>query len=221
MHLISIDPDLIKAIPKTRLGCIQCQVNVKENQADLAETIQTAVNELQQKLSVEDISKLPPISASRKAYKTLGKDPARYRLSAEALLRRVVKGKGLYQINNVVDALNLVSIQTGYSIAGYDADQLSGPIQLGVGKKEEPFEGIGRGTLNIENLPIFRDDKGAVGSPTSDSMRTRVTPETTKFLMIFYDFEGLDALAGAMKLAEELLERFTSATQLQRFIYNE
>jgi DNA/RNA-binding domain of Phe-tRNA-synthetase-like protein len=102
------------------------------------------MNEIASTLQIEDISQIPAISASRKAYKACGKDPARYRLSAEALLRRVVNRNEIYQINNVVDLLNLVSISTGFSIGGYDADKIDGDIIYGIGKPNEPYIGIGR-----------------------------------------------------------------------------
>ena len=92
-----------------------------------------------------------------------GKDPSRYRPSAEALIRRVLQGKPLYQKNTFVDLINLASIAYGYSIGGFDADKFVGDtLTLGVGKAGEPYEGIGRCVLNIEGLPVYRDELGGV-----------------------------------------------------------
>jgi DNA/RNA-binding domain of Phe-tRNA-synthetase-like protein len=120
----------------------------------------------------------------------------------------VVKNKGLYQVNNVVDVLNLVSITTGFSIGGYDCDKIEGKVVMGIGAASEPYEGIGRGRLNIEFLPTFRDEKGAFGTPTSDSERTAVTQNTKRFLMVIIDFGDGD-LKAAKKIATEYLERFS------------
>ena len=169
------------------------------------------MTQINQALVIEEISKQPEVEASRKAYKACGKDPARYRLSAEALLRRVVSGKGLYHINNVVDQLNLVSIATGFSIGGYDADRIAGNVVFGIGRSGEPYSGIGRGELNIENLPVFRDELGAFGTPTSDSLRTEVNLQTTRFLMILIDFNSSDLLKDALQMAERLLKSYCSA----------
>ncbi len=163
---------------------------------------------------MESISKIPAIAASRKAYKICGKDPARYRLSAEALLRRVVSGKGLYQISNVVDQLNLVSIGSGFSIGGYDANQIQGDVIFGIGRVNESYSGIGRGELNIEGLPVFRDNLGAFGTPTSDSPRTEVSEQTTRFLMVLIDFEGDNRLNEAVEIAVELLKEHCSAKNI-------
>ncbi|MCL1822083.1 MAG: phenylalanine--tRNA ligase beta subunit-related protein, partial [Prolixibacteraceae bacterium] len=166
---------------------------------------------LHNSLNIENISKLPAIQASRKAYKAMGKDPARYRLSAEALLRRAVKEKSLYRINNVVDLLNLVSITSGYSIGGYDVEKITGGVSLGTGCKDEPYVGLGRGILNIEGMPVLRDAEGAFGSPTSDSERTGVTFETQRFLMVIFGFYVGDSLAETEKFAVDLLKHFADA----------
>jgi DNA/RNA-binding domain of Phe-tRNA-synthetase-like protein len=171
--------------------------------------------ELHATLKTEQISSLPAIRASRHAYKATGKDPARYRLSAEALLRRAVKDKELYRINNIVDLLNLVSISTGFSIGGYDAKKIAGTIELGIGKKDEPYTAIGRGLLNIEGLPVFRDNAGAFGSPTSDSERTAVASGIERFLMIIVGFGENQLLTEAGQMACDYLYRFAEATNME------
>lgn len=218
---ISISPEVKEKCPQLQLGCIQCHLSVKNEYPELLNLIQSELAELQQRLSVEDISKIPTIQASRIGYKALGKDPARYRLSAEALLRRVVKGKGLYQVNNVVDLLNLTSVKSGFSIGGYDIEKIQGDVILSIGKANEPYEAIGRGTLNIEFLPTFRDGLGPFGSPTSDSVRTMVTPQTKKFIMPVFNFAGDENLEPVMKNAIELLEKYAEASSIERLIIND
>jgi DNA/RNA-binding domain of Phe-tRNA-synthetase-like protein len=129
----------------------------------------------------------------------------------------MVSGKGLYQISNVVDQLNLVSVSTGFSIGGYDAGQIKGNIVFGIGRSDEPYQGIGRGELNIENLPVFRDELGAFGTPTSDSCRTGVTEKTKRFLMVLIDFGGDGQLAGATQMAIHLLQEYCQATNITEY----
>ena len=215
MRGISISKELNKHCPGLRLGCIEATVNVNESSNELLAEMSDQMRQVGQSLSIESISKIPIIAASRKAYKACGKDPARYRLSAEALLRRVVSAKGLYQINNVVDQLNLISITTGFSIGGYDADQIHGDIVFGIGNPAEPYVGIGRGELNIENLPVFRDEQGAFGTPTSDSSRTEVNEHTQNFLMILIDFEGDNLLEEALQMAERLLKNYCQSKKTE------
>lgn len=215
---LSIENIVKEKCPTLELGYIRCKVNMVEDYPELLQFINAELSILQKKIKIEDIAQLPTIQSSRKGYKALGKDPARYRLSAEALLRRVIKGKGLYHINNVVDLLNLVSANSGYSIGGYDADKINGNIKLGVGQKEEPYQAIGRGDLNIEFLPVFRDDLGAFGSPTSDSTRTMVTPQTTHFLMLIFNFGKHENLETVMKEACDWFTRFADAEIIEQQI---
>jgi DNA/RNA-binding domain of Phe-tRNA-synthetase-like protein len=217
MPEISISAELKSRCPKLRLGCILAEVIIAESGSGLLLEITERIELIQQSLIIEGISKIPAIEASRKAYKACGKDPARYRLSAEALMRRVVSGKGLYQINNVVDQLNLISITAGFSIGGYDADQIQGTICFGIGNADESYSGIGRGGLNIENLPVFRDELGAFGTPTSDSQRTEVTDKTSRFLMILIDFGGDGQLENAKQMAIRLLKEYCQATNINEF----
>ena len=215
LHIVNV---VQEKCPTLELGLIQCTVKIDTDYSELLQFIDSELSILQQKIKIEDIAQLPTIHSSRKGYKALGKDPARYRLSAEALLRRVIKGKGLYHINNVVDLLNLVSAKSGYSIGGYDADKIKGSINLGVGQKKEPYQAIGRGELNIEYLPVFRDDLGAFGSPTSDSTRTMVTNQTTHFLMLIFNFGKHENLKKVMENASEWFLKFANATIIEQKI---
>ncbi len=220
MVSVSISEEIKSRVPGVALACISCNVTVREEAPALWSEIDRSVASVAGSLRVEDISRLPAVAATRRAYKACGKDPARYRPSAEALLRRCIQGKGLYRVNNVVDLLNLVSISTGYSIGGYDEEQIEGDVVFGVGRADEPYEGIGRGVLNIASLPVFRDSRGAFGTPTSDSVRTSVTDATRRFMMVIIDFGISGGLETAAALAKDLLERHADARDLQIEIMN-
>jgi DNA/RNA-binding domain of Phe-tRNA-synthetase-like protein len=215
MLKITVSNDLAVKVPELQLACIECDVVMLPCQEELWKEIQQKINKIASTISIEQISQLPAISTSRKAYKACGKDPARYRLSAEALLRRVVNRNEIYQINNVVDLLNLVSISTGFSIGGYDADKIEGDIVYGIGRQNEPYFGIGRGELNIEGMPVFRDVVGAFGTPTSDSERTSVSLETKRFLMIIIDYAASPQLTEATAFAKDLLVKYAQSSNFE------
>ena len=162
--------------------------------------------------TTDSIKDMTTIHATREAYKKCGKDPSRYRPSAEALRRRLMRGLELYRIDTLVDLINLVSLRTGYSIGGFDADKIQGNnLELGVGRAEEPFEGIGRGTLNIEGLPVYRDLTGGIGTPTSDNERTKMGLETRHILAIVNGYSGCDGLAEAAGMIQELLRKYAAS----------
>jgi DNA/RNA-binding domain of Phe-tRNA-synthetase-like protein len=204
--------------PTIQLACLEADVEVMAFHAALWKKIDELSVLLRNTKKVEEISQTPAIAASRKAYKTLGKDPARYRLSAEALMRRVIKGADLYQINNVVDIINLASVTSGFSIGGYDADKISGTAELGIGKADEVYIGLGRGELNIEGLSVLRDAVGAFGSPTSDSERTGITLGSKRLLMVYYGFGAFEELPKALDFAEQLLVQFAGARNVERLM---
>ena len=166
--------------------------------------------------TTDSIKDMVTIRATREAYKKCGKDPSRYRPSGEALCRRILRGIALYQIDTLVDLINLVSIRFGYSIGGFDSDKFEGDVlTLGIGKADEPYEGIGRGLLNIEGMPVYRDAIGGVGTPTSDHERTKLSLETTHLLAIINGYSGKEGLQEAAEYMVELLKKFASAENVQ------
>jgi Uncharacterized conserved protein len=219
MISISISDAIRSACPHFAGVAISCKVRNEEECAPLWEEIEAFEKELTQLLRIEQISKIPAIAVTRQTYKALGKDPNRYRPSSEALHRRLLRGLGLYKINTLVDLINLVSLRTGYSIGGFDADRIVGNLTFGVGEAEEAFEGIGRGLLNIEGLPVYRDDLGGIGTPTSDEERTKISLETTKLLMLINGFSGKEGLMAAADFSVGLLQKYAFAENIQLLEY--
>lgn len=185
---ITISEVIKRRIPEIRLGCIRAVVEVEPATPGLLKHIDKVCDDIRDSLQIDGVSQVDTIAATRAAYRKLGKDPARYRPSAEALTRRVLQGKSLYRVNNIVDGLNSISLASGFSIGGYDLATIENGIELGVGLEGEPYQAIGRGMLNIGSLPVLRDKLGPFGSPTSDSERTMITTQTGEFLMVFFDF---------------------------------
>ena len=214
---ITIANDLKEKLPDLILGGILVQVQVAEPDKRLMELLDNEIQKLEAIHTPESIRELSTVKANKNAYRVLGKDPNRYRPAAEALLRRVANGKGLYHINNVVDILNLISVKTGFSICGYNFDAIEGAINMGIGQPDEPYQGIGRGDVNIENLPVFRDDLGAFGNPTSDSIRTMVSELTQRFMMVIIGFEGRASIEQALDETVALLAEYAQGCESERF----
>ncbi len=212
---IKISKQLKSKWNQIAIGSLQANIIVKKSDELLIEKLDNACKDFASKHIVEDISKLQVINDSRKAYKALGKDPARYRLSSEAMLRRIVKEKGIYKINNIVDINNLLSIESFYSICAFDISKLNPPIEFTIGTKEDEYYGIGRGLLNIENLPVFEDQIGKFGSPTSDSERVKITNETSSISMNIMSFSGVSDLELQLNKLKELLIQFAEATNIE------
>jgi DNA/RNA-binding domain of Phe-tRNA-synthetase-like protein len=191
---------------------IYAQVRNTAHSLALWQEIDRVCAEYKQSHTIEDIKKNKAIEATRQAYKKFGKDPNRYRPSAEALCRRIMRDIPLYQIDTLVDIINLVSIRTGYSIGGFDAGKIEGDkLVLGIGKANEPYEGIGKGVLNIEGLPVYRDLVGGIGTPTSDHERTKITIDTSHLLVVINGYSGEDGLEEAAGYMQSLLKEYASS----------
>ncbi|GCF92971.1 tRNA-binding protein [Enterococcus florum] len=159
------------------------------------ELLNPLLQTIEEKDSIERIKDDEAMIATKKVYRALGKDPARFRPSSDSLWRRVIQKKGLYQINSLVDLNNYFSLKYKLPFGSYDAAKIAGEIRLGVGQEGESYSGIGKKAVNIENLMVLIDAAGAFGSPTSDSTRAMISDHTSQGLIVGYLFGGTDAAA--------------------------
>ena len=210
----SICPDFVGA-------CVEARVTNSPYCQPLWNEIEAMGNRYRETLTTETLRALPGIAATRRVYRACGKDPSRYRPAAEALIRRQLQGKRLYQIDTLVDLINLASIVYGYSIGGFDADKFAGDrLTLGVGREGEPYEGIGRGTINIAGLPVYRDAQGGVGTPTSDNERTKILSGTTRLVVLINGYDGDEARVRAnAEYIQDLLRKYCGSDGGSYFIY--
>lgn len=211
MKRIIVDGSILDVCPVFKGAAVYAEFVNTPYCAELWKEIELSISQCRERYTTESVKQIPSIESTRRVYRKLGKDPSRYRPSGEALIRRVLQGKDLYQINTAVDLINLASIEYGYSIGGFDYSKIEGDtLRLGVGQKDEPYEGIGRGLLNIEGLPVYRDKMGGIGTPTSDHERTSLSLDTTHLLAIVngYDGNALGVVACAQRIAE-LIGKYT------------
>jgi DNA/RNA-binding domain of Phe-tRNA-synthetase-like protein len=211
---ITIDTGLKSKCAKTALGCVTARVRPGASPEALLEELKAREAEIQKLPFPRGVLASSQVEATRAAYKALGKDPARYRGSAEALLRRMVGGKGLPQINAVVDVINLVSVESRLPVGLYDLGHVVGEIVFRAGRAGETYKGIGKYDLNLEGLPLFADTVGPHGSATSDSERTMVTAETKEVLAIIVSFGGAENLERWTQRLGALLQQYAAGTEM-------
>ncbi|MCJ9428326.1 B3/B4 domain-containing protein [Kordiimonas marina] len=204
-----IDPAFAGLGFPVHVGMLDYDVTVGPSPDELLRSLEEGAELRLSELMGEAASSDPVIANVRAAFKACGKDPSRYRPSSESLTRRIVAGKGLYRINNVVDSGNLTSLMTGLPIGCYDAGKIDGDILLRVGRAGESYEGVGRGPVNLEGLPLLADDKGPFGTPFSDSARTAVTEETEKLIFVLYGLNvDVAHVEAAAEIADTLILRY-------------
>lgn len=194
-------------------ACVEARVVNSSISEGLWQEINALGERYRSELTTESLKEMSGIAATRRVYKACGKDPSRYRPASEALIRRTLQGKALYQIDTLVDLINLASMAYGYSIGGFDADKFVGDtLTLGVGREGEPYEGIGRGMINIHGLPVYRDAEGGVGTPTSDNERTKIDIGTQRLLVLINGYDGREEQVVAnARYIQELLRKYAQS----------
>lgn len=210
---IIVSQEIEQVCPQFVGACVDAQVVNTPFCQELWDEIHELEERFRRELTTESLKELTSIAATRAVYKKCGKDPSRYRPASEALIRRMLQGKELYQIDTLVDLINLASIAYGYSIGGFDASKFVGDtLTLGVGREGEPYEGIGRGMLNIAGLPVYRDAQGGVGTPTSDNERTKITIDTRHLVVLINGYDGNEErVVENARFIQQLLQRYAQS----------
>lgn len=218
MKVISLSDELLRVCPDLKLGCIEYNVDVEKDNQVLWSKINQTIEDVVSSYTLEKITEITPIKEAREIYKRIGKEPSRYRISSEALIRRIVQGKVLYKINNVVDVNNLISITTKLSVGSYDVNKLGNDLTFRIGKENESYKGIGKEIINIEKLPVFSDEEGAYGSPTSDSERAMITQSTKNVLTVLISFSKDFDMENALKESVRILKEYVNAKNIETCI---
>ena len=220
MHII-VSKEIESVCPNFVGAAVEAQVVNTPYNAALWDEIHTLEARFREELTTESLKELSGIAATRRVYKACGKDPSRYRPASEALIRRILQGKELYQRDTLVDLVNLASIAFGYSIGGFDADRFVGDtLTLGIGREGEPYEGIGRGMINIHGLPVYRDAEGGVGTPTSDHERTKMTIDTRHLVVLINGYDGNEQrVRKNAEYIQKLLRKYCQSDGGSYFIY--
>ena len=218
---IIVSQEIEQVCPEFVGACVDARVVNSPYSEALWREIDALCRKYRGELTTESLKEMTSIAATRRVYKLCGKDPSRYRPASEALIRRVLQGKTLYQRDTLVDLVNLASIAYGYSIGGFDADKFEGDtLTLGIGREGEPYEGIGRGIINIHGLPVYRDAKGGVGTPTSDNERTKMTLDTHHLVVLINGYDGDEGrVKENAEYIQELLRKYCHSDGGTYFVY--
>jgi DNA/RNA-binding domain of Phe-tRNA-synthetase-like protein len=219
--IVNVSQEIESVCPEFVGACVEAQVVNTPYCEELWQEIEALGERFRSELTTESLKDMTSIAATRRVYKACGKDPSRYRPASEALIRRMLQGKELYQRDTLVDLVNLASIAYGYSIGGFDADKFVGnTLTLGIGREGEPYEGIGRGLLNICGLPVYRDAEGGVGTPTSDNERTKMTIDTRHLVVLINGYDGNEQrVRENAEYIQQLLRKYCQSDGGSYFIY--
>ena len=216
---VKIDDKLYETYSDIRLGLLRFKAEVKESDNRFWEYMNHDVQpQVKEAIEGKKWGDIPGIRGSRAAYKAFGRNPGRYRVSSEALIRRVRRGDDLYHINSVVDVNNLISIESGLSVGSYDLAHIHGAITLRKAENGEEYSGIGKDFLDMENMLVLADDEGIFGSSMSDSTRAMVTEQTKDVLVVIYCFEDDIELHTLLKKAQAGFQKFADVHDIEAWV---
>ena len=206
---IQVSRSICDLIPGFSVGIIEYQdIQVGESPQMLKGRLQLFQESIYFDLLEKSVTELEGIKEWRGIFKTTGKDPNRYRHSAEALYRRIAKQNYLQSIHSAIDLNNFFSLEYQIPIGVYDSDKLRGTVAIKIGGENEEYAGLNGRTNNLSNLVISGDEKGPFGSPFVDSERTAITEETTNALQIVY-LRPSSSPENKQKMTESLMNMFT------------
>ena len=193
MMKLKITNELKKFVPSFKVSCYTfttLEKNDKENLSnDLSEAFNNIAKEYQKKYILSEVTKIPKLKSTRDGYKMLGKDPSHTRPACEALVRRIIRDGSIYRLGNLIDFGNYLSIKLMKSVCMVDLDKIQGDVTIRIGSDSDYYEGINRGIINVTNLPLYTDEIGPFGNPTSDTIRTAITNDTTNVLIMLIHFD--------------------------------
>lgn len=216
MYDVQIDPKLYETYSQIRLGCLTFRAAVQPPDAAFwAHMDADILPAVRSDIADREWSAIAGVRGSRAAYKAFGRNPGRYRVSSEALLRRVRRGDALYRINSVVDVNNLISVVSGLSVGSYDLAHIDGPVTLRLAGSGEGYTGIGKDFLDMENMLVLADRQGIFGSSMSDSTRAMVTEAAADILVVIYCFEDSVDLPALLAQAGAAFAQYAGAQNVE------
>jgi len=209
-------------LPGVKLGALEADdLHVVPVDMALAKLMDEVCGRKRREFTLESLAEAQAIRLVRAMFREWDMDPSKYRPSSEALLRRVVQGKGLYRVSNVVDICNLGSIEVGWPFGCYDRSRIRAPIVFRHGAGGESYEGIGKRTWHLDGRPVLADPTGPFGSPISDSTRSMITESVHEILAVIYAPVGAPdaSLEKALAWLGERLTLFAGAHATRATIY--
>ena len=215
---VVISKEVLEKYPDFVTGVIFAEnVDNRGETNEIVRLINEQMETVKKTLSLEDLAEKPFIANWRKAYVAFGTKPSSYYASSEALLRRILKGKGMPHINNIVDIYNYISIKYRTPVGGEDFDKLRGDLSLRFADGSEKFTPLG----SEENEPpeegevVYADEKEVVCRRWNwrESDKTKLTEDTKRFILVIDALPPVtkDVVKTALKEAQELLEKYCNA----------
>jgi len=182
-----VDDSFWEIFPEVKIAFLTAHNVDNHDTGQVPATLLTTANETAATHWVpnDPISKNAVIQDWRNAFQQF-KTKKGARCAVESLLKRAKNGKGVGNINPVVDIYNSVSLEWAFPVAAEDMDQIQGDIHLTVAQGGEPFRPIGEDEVETA-LPgevIYHDAHDVISRCWAwrDSARVEATEDSQNLL---------------------------------------
>jgi len=212
--MLEIEPSLRQRFPGLQVIVEYVDgVRVEGSGRELQGFKEIVCADVKRKYSLETLKDVAVFRSYRDFFWNAGIDPTKIRPAAEALVRRILAGKPIPLINNVVDSYNLASIKTEVALAAFNRDELKGGLLMRTGKSGEQFLGIGMNEvmqLEGREIVICDEEKLVAVYPYRDADKSKVSSGTKNVMLLVCGVPGIDEeiLSGAGRVALELVTKF-------------
>jgi len=197
----------------TVLTCNVKDVKVEKQNVELEKFKDEITEKVREKYELDSVKNLPTFRAYRDFFWRVGIDPTKNRPAAEALIRRILRGRTIPRINTLVDAYNLASVKTEIALAAFDANKLKGDFLMRFAEKGEKFLGIGMEKLMLlqgGEIVVSDSEKLVAIYPYRDADNTKITEKTKNVILLVCGVPtiGEETLQNAAQVALEYITRF-------------
>jgi len=215
---LTIDKSVLEMFPALKIGVLVAKNidNSKENKELQQETRDIELH-VRNNFELQTLVDFLPVKDWRDAYSKFGAKPKTFKNSIETLMRRVLKGDNLPDINTVVNLYNMISIKHILPAGGDDIDKLDGDITLTIAKGGESFTLLGSRKQETAERGevIYRDDKEVLCRRWNwrECDKTKMIPETKNVMIVLEVLASVskEKLEQALQELKEKAKKYLSA----------
>jgi DNA/RNA-binding domain of Phe-tRNA-synthetase-like protein len=211
---LTIVPDLKNQFPDLKVLAFSVKgVKVARRRGELEEFKKLVIKEVEKRYNLETVKDVPVFRNYRDFFWKIGIDPTKNRPAAEALVRRILAGKPIPNVNTAVDACNLASIKSEVALATFDEDRIKDKLTMRFALKDESFSGIGMDkpmSLNGGEVVISDSERLVALYPHRDADYSKLTEKTRNVTILVCGVPGisLETLSQSKQIAIEYINKF-------------
>jgi DNA/RNA-binding domain of Phe-tRNA-synthetase-like protein len=217
--LLKVDPVLNNRFPGLGAQIVVIGgVEVRRESPELERFKAEVAGRVMERWTLDELREHPVFRAYRDFFWRIGVDPTKTRPAAEALIRRILRGRTLPKINTLVDSYNLASIDTAVALAAFDESGLVGELVMRGAEAGEEFLGIGMEkprVLQGGEAVVSDADKLVAIYPYRDAEACKITENTKRTLILVCGVPNIDdeTLTSAGRVAVEYVTKFCGGSE--------